>query len=83
MPRGRIDPEADIYVRQALAALWPDVTRRVPDLAGSRAEWDGWSVSVRLAAKIPPERVDALEETAEAWLRWLGLGDVAVYVAGG
>lgn len=79
---GRADPDADLYVRKALAALWPEVCRRVPDLAGSQAAWDGWNVSVRPRTKIPPERVDALEETAEAALRVLGLGEVAVYLEG-
>lgn len=84
---GRIDPDADLYVQKALAALWTQVCARVPDLAGSRATWDGWSVSVRPAAKakIPPDRADALEEAAEDALRALGLGEVSVYleIAGG
>lgn len=79
---GRIDPDADLYVQKALAALWPQVCARVPDLAGSRATWDGWSVSVRLPtkAKIAPGRAEALEEAAEDALRALGLGEVAVYL---
>ena len=85
--RGRrsaiVAPEADDYVRRALAALWPQVGRRIPDLAGSRAEWDGWAVSVHPKRKIPPEREAALEEAAEQALEDLGLGEVRVYLESG
>jgi len=85
--RGRrsaiVAPEADDYVRRALAALWPQVGRRIPDLAESRAEWDGWAVSVHPKRKIPPEREAALEEAAEQALEDLGLGEVRVYLESG
>jgi len=80
--RAIVAPEADTYVRRALAALWPEVCRRIPDLAESRAEWDGWAVSVRPKRTIPPEREAALEEAAERVLSDLGLGEVRVYLGG-
>jgi len=68
----------DAELTRYLRALWPEVARRVPALAGAKAKWSGEEVVVT-GARVKSD-VNRVEETVEAILKELGLGEVTVWI---
>ena len=61
-----------------LQALWPEVVRRMPALAGTKVRWNGEEIVVT-GARVKGD-VNRMEEAAETILKDLGVGEVAVNI---